>query len=193
MNVTLVVTGAIASAHLAPDLSWIRRSAPGQLERVVLTRSAQRFVTPAAASAIAGVPVIADEWADFERAGLHHVELGESAEVILVHPASAGYVVRLSQLAMESPSAATIACGSAPVVICPALPPRIAPHPLYRLALARLRQVPRYLMVDPVAGQSLVSAEAGRVPPPIWEVWRHVERARGPEEGLRAPRADPGG
>lgn len=181
MKVTLVVTGAVAAAHLPLHLSWIRRNASEDLERIVLTRSARRFVTRTSVRAISSVPVLTDEWADFEAFGLNHVSVGETADAILVYPASANYVMRLSQLAMDSPSVAAIASGRSAVAICPALPPRIGAHPLYQEAESRLRTVPRYTMVEPVAGESLASSDPGHVPPAIWDVWPLLK-----QEGLGA-------
>lgn len=171
MKVTLVVSGAAVAAHLPLHLSWIRRNTTDELERVLLTRNAQRFVTQNSVATFSDVEVIPDEWGKFENAGLNHISVGEQADVILVYPASTNYVMRLSNLAMESPSVAAIASGQCKVNICPALPPRIATHPLYQEAVSRLKQLPRYSIVEPVKAESLASAQPGYVPPPIWEVW----------------------
>ncbi|WP_136089663.1 flavoprotein [Auritidibacter ignavus] len=171
MKITLVVTGAVAAAHFPLHLSWIRRNASEDLERIVLTRSAQRFLTRTSVTAIGDLPVLADEWEDFETVGLNHVAVGEVSDAILVYPASANYVMRLSLLAMDSPSVAAIATGTSSVVICPALPPRIGFHPLYQQAESSLRSLPRYSIVQPIPGESLASSEPGHVPPPIWDVW----------------------
>ncbi|POX67408.1 hypothetical protein C3481_04035 [Microbacterium sp. Ru50] len=175
MRVTMVATGAVSAAHLPMYLSWLRRREAHGLERIVMTRSASQFVSPLSLRSIARVPVIQDDWESFSTADLHHVELGESSDVILVYPATVNYLMRISLLAFDTPSVAAIATGECTTVLCPSLPPRIVAHPLYTAARQRIESVPRYRMVEPVVGESLASAAPGSVPPPLWELWPELE------------------
>lgn len=175
MRVTMVATGAVSAAHLPMYLSWLRRREAHGLERIVMTRSASQFVSPLSLRSIAGVPVIQDDWDSFSTADLHHVELGESTDVILVYPATVSYLMRVSLLAFDTPSVAAIATGACTTVLCPSLPPRIVAHPLYTAARHRIESVPQYRMVEPVVGESLASTAPGSVPPPLWELWPELE------------------
>jgi phosphopantothenoylcysteine synthetase/decarboxylase len=175
VRVTMVATGAVSAAHLPMYLSWLRRREAHGLERIVMTRSASHFVSPLSLRSIAGVPVIQDDWESFSTADLHHVELGESTDVILVYPATVNYLMRVSLLAFDTPSVAAIATGACTTVLCPSLPPRIVAHPLYTAARHRIESVPQYRMVEPVVGESLASTAPGSVPPPLWELWPELE------------------
>ncbi len=176
MRVTLIVTGAVSAAHLPMYASWLRRNRGDQLQQILLTPTAETFVAPLALKSISNVPVVTDSWQSFQRAGLHHVELGEANDVLLVYPATVNYLVRVAQLSFDSPSTAAIASGTSLTVLCPALPPRIADHPLYQDAEATISKVARYRIIPPVVGESLASATPGHVPPPLWDVWPQVER-----------------
>jgi phosphopantothenoylcysteine decarboxylase/phosphopantothenate--cysteine ligase len=89
----------------------------------VLTRSAQRFVTPAAVAAFSTRPVLADEWPAEAAHGALHVELAEWADAVLVYPATLHFMARLALGLAGSPCLLALQCSTAPLVVAPALPP----------------------------------------------------------------------
>ncbi|MDO6423929.1 bifunctional phosphopantothenoylcysteine decarboxylase/phosphopantothenate--cysteine ligase CoaBC [Saccharophagus degradans] len=93
-RVLLGVTGGIA-AYKSADL--VRRlQDAGADVRVVMTRAAQEFITPLTMQALSGKPVHTELLDTQAEAAMGHIELARWADVILVAPASADFIAKLS-------------------------------------------------------------------------------------------------
>ena len=94
-RIILGVTGGIA-AYKAAELC--RLLVKGGIEvQVVMTEAAQRFVTPLTFQALSGRPVLTSLWDAASGSGMDHIHLSREADLILVAPASADFLARLSQ------------------------------------------------------------------------------------------------
>lgn len=171
MKVAFIVCGTVAASHFPLHASWIQHNHPGVVQSVVLTKSAQRFVSAQTLKSILQCPVLEDDWDSFLDSGTNHVKFGEENDVLVVYPASVDYVRRLSGLDFASPTTAALACGTARVVVFPSLPPGIKEHPESQRQRKKLSQFPRFSLYDPVEGQSLSSTRSAFTPPAIWDVW----------------------
>ena len=89
-RVVLGVAGGIAAYKACEVLRGLRES--GCDVTVVPTRAALTFVGEATWSALSGHPVAADVWADAHE--VPHVRLGQSADAIVVAPATADQIGR---------------------------------------------------------------------------------------------------
>ena len=116
-RVVLGVTGGIAaykSVLLARDLTT-----RGALVDVILTRGATEFVGVPTFEAVTRRPVRTSLW---ERDGaLDHVTLGESADLILVAPATAHLLARAALGMADDLLTATLLAAKAPVLVAPAV------------------------------------------------------------------------
>src|SRR5215470_6920588 len=93
-HILLGVTGGIA-AYKSPDL--VRRLMErGADVQVVMTASSQQFVTPLTFQAVSGRPVRTDLWDTAAEGAMGHIELARWAELILIAPASAGFLAHLA-------------------------------------------------------------------------------------------------
>ncbi|VAX11076.1 Phosphopantothenoylcysteine decarboxylase / Phosphopantothenoylcysteine synthetase [hydrothermal vent metagenome] len=119
-RILLGVTGSIA-AYKAAD--WVRRLREAGAEvRVVMTRGATEFVTPMTFQALSGNPVHRHLLDTEAEAGMGHIELARWADVILVAPASADFLARLTQgRADDLLAAVCLAAGKIPLAIAPAM------------------------------------------------------------------------
>ncbi len=94
-RILLGVTGGIA-AYKSAEL--IRRlQDQGADVRVVMTRAAAEFITPLTLQALSGHPVHQDLLDPETESVMGHIELARWADVILIAPASANFIARLSQ------------------------------------------------------------------------------------------------
>lgn len=94
-RVILAVSGGIA-AYKSADLVRRLRDAGAEVQ-VVMTAAAQQFITPLTMQALSG-NVVHTELLDPEaEAGMGHIELARWADLVLVAPASADVIARLSQ------------------------------------------------------------------------------------------------
>ena len=93
-NILLGVTGGIAAYKAAEIVRHLKRS--GSSVRVVMTKSAEEFITPLTLQALSGNRV-SRELLDAEaEAAMGHIELAKWADGILIAPATANTLARLS-------------------------------------------------------------------------------------------------
>ncbi len=118
-RILLGVTGGIA-AYKSPDLvrRLIERGAEVQ---VVMTSSAQRFVSAMSFQAVSGRPVRSDLWDSAAEAAMGHIELARWAELVLVAPASADFLARLAGGRADDLLATLCLATQAPILIAPAM------------------------------------------------------------------------
>lgn len=93
-HVVLGVTGGIA-VYKCPDLVRRLREAGAEVQ-VVMTAGAQRFITPLTFQAVSGRTVRTELWDTNAEFGMGHIELARWADLVLVAPATAGFVARLA-------------------------------------------------------------------------------------------------
>jgi phosphopantothenoylcysteine decarboxylase / phosphopantothenate---cysteine ligase len=94
MRVVLGVSGGIA-AYKAPELVRRLRDAGADV-RVILTPNAARFVSPLSLAAVSDHGVIIDQWGDPQHGGVDHIELARWADVLLIAPATANVLAKLT-------------------------------------------------------------------------------------------------
>lgn len=93
-HILLAVTGAIA-AYKAIDLTS-KLTQAGYEVKVMLTEHAQQFVTPLAFQAISRHHVYTNTFIEAHPEEIQHVALGDWADVIVVAPATANTIAKLS-------------------------------------------------------------------------------------------------
>lgn len=118
-TILLGVTGGIA-AYKSAEL--IRRLKDlGAQVRVVMTEAAQEFITPLTLQALSGNPVHTNLLDTGAEAAMGHIELARWADLILVAPASANFIARLSQGRGDDLLSTLCLATTAPLVLAPAM------------------------------------------------------------------------
>ena len=93
-RILLGVTGGIAaykSAELARRLCEV-----GAEVRVVMTKNAEAFISSLTMQAVSGNPVRSETFDEEAEAGMSHIELARWADAIIVAPATAAFIARLT-------------------------------------------------------------------------------------------------
>jgi phosphopantothenoylcysteine decarboxylase/phosphopantothenate--cysteine ligase len=118
-RILLGITGGIA-AYKTAELVRELRKAKAEV-RVVMTTAAQEFITPLTLQALSGNPVHYSMLDPEAEAGMGHIELARWADIILVAPATADFIARLTH-GMGNDLLTTLCLASnAPLAICPAM------------------------------------------------------------------------
>jgi phosphopantothenoylcysteine decarboxylase/phosphopantothenate--cysteine ligase len=118
-NILLGITGGIA-AYKTPDL--VRKLvAKGANVRVVMTESAKEFVSPLALQAVSGNPVSDDLLDKDAEAAMGHIELARWADKLLVAPATANFMAKLTHGLADDLLSTLCLATPAPIVIAPAM------------------------------------------------------------------------
>lgn len=154
-RITVCVSGSIAAYKAVLVVRGLVRA--GAHVQPVMTRSARRFVGAATLSGLTGRPVHTDMFAE---PGELHVVLGRDSDVIVVLPATADLLARLANGHADDLVTATLLCARCPVLIAPAMHPRMWEHPATRRNVERIRQTPGWTLLDPTFGE-VASGETG--------------------------------
>lgn len=126
-RVVLGVTGSIA-AYKAADLTS-RLVAKGAEVRVVMTEAATRIIAPITLQTLSRNPVAVDLWTEGNGWQPGHIELADSADLLVVAPATANTIA-----CMANGLAPNLLCNiylatRAPVVVAPAMNGKMLEHP----------------------------------------------------------------
>ncbi|MGH8378048.1 MAG: bifunctional phosphopantothenoylcysteine decarboxylase/phosphopantothenate--cysteine ligase CoaBC, partial [Gammaproteobacteria bacterium] len=118
-HILLGVTGGIA-VYKCPDLVRRLREAGADVQ-VVMSQSAQRFVTPLTFQAVSGHPVRTQLWDTSAEFAMGHIELARWADLVLVAPATAGFMARLAHGHADDLLTTLCLATESPIVIAPAM------------------------------------------------------------------------
>lgn len=118
-RILLGVTGGIA-AYKSPDLVRRLRERGADVQ-VVMTASSRRFVTPLTFQAVSGRAVRTDLWDAAAEAAMGHIELARWAELVLIAPATAGFIARLASGQADDLLTTLCLATDAPVALAPAM------------------------------------------------------------------------
>ena len=120
-RVTLIIGGGIA-AYKALDL--IRRLKERHIHvRCVLTKAAQQFVTPLAASALSHERVYTDLFDPESEFDAGHIRLARECDLIVVAPATADLMAKMAQGHADDLASAILLAANRPILLAPAMNP----------------------------------------------------------------------
>lgn len=126
-TVVLGVTGSIAAYKAADIASLLVKQ--GHEVRVIVTASAQRFITPLTLQTLSKNPVMADVFDEQHGWCPGHIELADRADLLLIAPASAAALARLAYGLADDALTCVALATRAPLVIAPAMNGKMWSHP----------------------------------------------------------------
>ncbi len=182
-RVTLIIGGGIA-AYKALDL--IRRLKERQIHvRCVLTRAAQQFVTPLAASALSNERCYTDLFDPESEFDAGHIRLARECDLIVVAPATADLMAKMAQGHADDLASAILLAANRPILLAPAMNPLMWNNAATRRNVAQLER-DGVTMIGPNAGEMAEAGEAG-----VGRMAEPLEIATAAERVLRPPRPRP--
>jgi phosphopantothenoylcysteine decarboxylase/phosphopantothenate--cysteine ligase len=155
-RVILGVGAGIAAYKSCELLRLLTES--GHRVRVVPTPDALRFVGEATWAALSGEPVTTDAWTGVSE--VPHVRLGQSADLVLVAPATADLMARAAAGLAGDLLTATLLTARCPVLYAPAMHTEMWDHPATAANVSLLRSRGA-VVLDPAVGR-LTGADTGR-------------------------------
>jgi phosphopantothenoylcysteine decarboxylase/phosphopantothenate--cysteine ligase len=157
-RILLIIGGGIA-AYKSLDL--IRRLREGGATvRCVLTAAAQKFIAPLAAGALSGERVFTDLFDPASEFDVGHIRLAREADLVVVAPATADLMAKMAGGHADDLASAVLLATDRPVLIAPAMNPRMWGHAATRRNLARLT-ADGITVVGPGEGEMAERGEAG--------------------------------
>jgi len=161
-RVVLGVGAGIAAYKSCELLRLLTES--GHQVRVVPTPDALRFVGEVTWAALSGQPVTTDAWTGVSE--VPHVRLGQTADLVLVAPATADLMARAAAGMAGDLLTATLLTARCPVLYAPAMHTEMWEHPATQANVALLRRRGA-IVLEPATGR-LTGRDSGpgRLPEP---------------------------
>lgn len=137
MHIVLGVTGSIAAYKAADLTSQLRKL--GHEVRVVMTAEATKFIGPLTLQTQSRHPVTVDLFDEKPGWNPGHIELADTADLLLIAPATAHVIAELA-LGLAGHALAAIALATrAPIVFAPAMNGKMWLHPATQQNVATLK------------------------------------------------------
>jgi len=150
-RVLIGVGGGIAAYKICELVSALFKA--GAEVRVILTRSAQEFVTPLTLATLSRHPAYTDEmfWQPIHQRPLH-IALGEWAEVLAIAPLTANTLAKLSHGMADNLLTNTVLASTCPVLLAPAMNTDMWEQVAVQRNWQQLLTDTRYYSISPKSG-----------------------------------------
>ena len=119
--------------------------------KTVLTNSAKKFVTPLSVASLSQGKVYDDLFNLENETEMDHISLSRWADVIIVAPATANTITKLSQGSSEDLASTVVLASNKQIFIAPAMNVRMWEHPSTKNNLEKLKKY-GYKFIGPVIG-----------------------------------------
>ena len=147
---------------------------------VTLTPGARQFVTPLLFAALGAAPVYTDMFTPGEDV-FAHLEPGQHAHALVVAPASADALARLAHGAANDMLAAQALAFDGPLVLAPAMNPRMWAHPATQANAALLQERGAQIVRPGCGGTACGDQGEGRLAP-LTDIFLAGLRALAPQD-----------
>lgn len=136
-RVLLILSGGIAAYKCLEVIRALRKARVAV--RCVMTKAAEEFVTPLSVSALSEDKVYTDLFSLTDEAEMGHIELSRSADLLVVAPASADILARMTAGIANDIATTVLLATDKPVMVAPTMNVRMWHHPATQANLQTLR------------------------------------------------------
>ncbi len=126
-KILLGITGGVAaykSTYLIRELITL-----GATVKVVMTKSAQEFISPLTIQALSGEVVRSDAFDSEAERAMSHIELARWADYLLIAPATANFIAKMAHGIADDLLSTIYLASNRPAIICPAMNKCMWEHP----------------------------------------------------------------
>lgn len=148
-RILLGITGGIA-AYKSAELTRRLRDQGAEV-RVVMTPAATEFITPLTLQALSGNPVHTELLDHAAEAAMGHIELARWADTVVIAPATANFIARLSNGMADDLLSALCLATAAPLLVAPAMNQQMWHNPATQENIVRL-QARGITLLGPASG-----------------------------------------
>ncbi|NMD69451.1 bifunctional phosphopantothenoylcysteine decarboxylase/phosphopantothenate--cysteine ligase CoaBC [Bacillus sp. DNRA2] len=148
-KILLCVTGGIAVYKAAALTSKLTQA--GASVKVILSDAAAKFVTPLTFQALSKNDVYTDTFDEKDSKVIAHIDLADWADLVLVAPATANTIAKLTYGLADNMITTTLLATTAPVWIAPAMNVHMYDHPAVQNNIMTLAQY-GYQFIEPSEG-----------------------------------------
>ena len=149
-KILLVICGGIAAYKGLETIRILKKN--GCAIKTILTKSAKEFVTPLSIISLSQGKVYEDLFSVENESEMDHITLSRWADLILVLPATANTIFKLSSGSSEDLASTVILASNKPVFLVPAMNVRMWEHPSTKENLKNLKKF-SYKIIGPEIGE----------------------------------------
>ena len=163
-KVILGISGGISAYKSVYIASGLKKK--GYDVHVIMTDNAAKFVTPLTFETMSGNRVVTDVFDPANESPTEHISLGQSADLVLIAPATANTIAKLANGIADNMLTTTMLACTCPVLISPAMNTAMFENPATQANLEILRSR-GYEIIEPAEGMLACGVEGkGKMPEP---------------------------
>jgi len=148
-----IILGVSASIAIYKSCDLVRRLMDcGYAVNVVMTPNAKELIRPVVFQSLSNNKVYHDLFADPDAWEVEHVSLARRAALILIAPATADVIAKISHGICDDMLTCVVSAAKAPVLICPAMNDRMYTNKITQENIIKLKSL-KYRFVEPKKGQ----------------------------------------
>lgn len=148
-RIVVGVTGGIAVFKAAGLVSQLAQR--GADVRVILTRSASKFVTPLTFQTLSRNPVAVDTFEEQDPSVVSHIDLADHADLFVIVPATANILAKMAHGLGDDMLSTTLLATQAPILIAPAMNVHMYQNPVVQENIRKLKRLGHHF-VEPASG-----------------------------------------
>ena len=148
-KILYIICGGISAYKSLETIRLFKKK--GAQIKTILTKSAKEFITPLSVASLSQGKVYEDLFNVENESEMDHIALSRWADVIIVSPATANTISKLSQGSSEDLASAVILASNKQVFLAPAMNIRMWEHQSTKDNLKKLRSY-GYRFIGPVTG-----------------------------------------
>jgi phosphopantothenoylcysteine decarboxylase/phosphopantothenate--cysteine ligase len=148
-KILLIICGGVSAYKSLELIRLLKRQ--GAKVKTILTKSAKEFVTPLSVASLSQEKVYDDLFNAENEAEMDHISLSRWADVILVAPATANTISKLSAGSSDDLASTVILASDKDILLTPAMNVRMWEHPSTKQNLNKLKSY-GYKIIGPEIG-----------------------------------------
>lgn len=148
-NIIFGVTGSIAITQSVEIIRELKKY--GANVFVIMSKNAREFISPLTLKAVSQNKVFLDMF-DTEDFNVKHIDLVNLADLILIAPATANIIGKVSNGIADDLLSSIIMASKKPVVVAPAMNTNMWENPIVQENINKLKKL-KYYIIEPEVGE----------------------------------------
>ena len=153
-KILLIICGGISAYKSLEIIRLLKKQ--GATVKSILTQSAKKFVTPLSVASLSQEKVYDDLFSHENESEMDHISLSRWSDLILVAPATANTISKLSAGSSDDLASTVILASDKEIFLVPAMNVRMWKHPSTKENLQKLKSF-GYQIIGPETGDMALS------------------------------------
>ena len=158
------VTAGIAAYKICQLVSSLKKQ--GNEVHVIMTKEAEKFVTPLTFQILSNQKVITDMFTVDYTPDVHHISLAKKADLFIVAPATANIIAKIAHGLADDMLTTTFLAATCPKLIVPAMNTNMLNNPITQDNIATCQKYGMHIMCSGAGYLACGDVGAGRLPEP---------------------------